>query len=1317
MIAAALLPLLTSSTGEADEPARDTPVRKPPWQRLQQGEEARQTGLQEKKLAQLLEAGNFAEALPLAEALARRRSELQGTDHWQAADARWEVETLRRVLRQGEQAQNDLARSYAQERHAETQRAKSRYRDAQPLLEQLLATRRKVLGEDHPHTAGGYSSVADNLYQQGRYAEAAEGFAKALAIHRKLLGDDHPHTATSYNNLAYTLNAQGRYAEAAQGYAKGLAIRRQVLGEEHPDTADSYNSVAFNLNAQGRYTEAGEFYTKALAIRRRLLGEEHPDTATSYNNVAYNLNAQGRYAEAAEGFAKALTIRRRVLGEEHLHTAHSYNNVAFNLNAQGRYAEATEGYAKALTICRTGLGEEHPDTARCYNNVAANLSAQGRYVEAAASFANALAIRRKVLGEDHADTASSYNNVAYNLHAQGRYAEAAEGYAKALAIRRQVLGEHHPETAESYNNVAFNLNAQGRYAEAAEGYAKALAIRRRVLGEEHPHTATSYNNVAFNLNAQGRYAEAAEGFAKALTIRRRVLGEEHPHTAHSYNNVAFNLNAQGRYAEAAEGYAKALTICRTGLGEEHPDTASSYTNVAANLSAQGRYVEAAAGFANALAIRRKVLGEEHPDTAQSYNEAAYNLNAEGRYAEAEALWLVAADRFAKIRLHLAASGLARATKTAERSPFPHLAAVLARNDMPEAAWQRYEEGLARGTWDDLCARLRRPAAEQAKQTEFSARLQRLDQLIEKTLAAKEPTPAPEHQRKELLTQRRQVQDEFDAFARHLEHTYGPAAGQVFERARIQAVLAADTALVGWLDLAGQAQAADPNGEHWAVLLRATGAPLWVRLRGSGVGDSWTEADTRLPADLRAALHTPRGDWQPLAKRLGKQRLEPLVKHLAASAGQPAVRHLIVLPAGALAGVPVEVFAEGYTVSYALSGTLHAHLRAQPPLTTQGLLALADPVFDVPALKEKSPPLPPGGVLLTMVSPGSNAAQAGLKPNDVLLRYHDIDLAGPANLKLISASQDVAQRVSVTVWREGEKFARQVRPGKLGVVLAAEPAPQALTEQRRLDRQLTLAARGGDETWEPLPGTRAEVEALRRLFGTTPAPKLLVDSQASEQRLYEVAARGELGRYRFVHLATHGVMDDRFPLRSAVLLSRDALPDAAAQLDKGLPLYDGRLTAEKVLRQWNLHSELVTLSACQTALGKYERGEGYVGFAQALLLAGSRAVVLSQWKVDDTATALLMERFYQNLLGKRDGLSAPLPKAQALAEAKAWLRSLSRAEALQRTAQLTQGVARSKGHPALPPLPGLPSAPAEAPEAPPYAHPYHWAAFVLIGDPR
>jgi CHAT domain-containing protein len=99
-------------------------------------------------------------------------------------------------------------------------------------------------------------------------------------------------------------------------------------------------------------------------------------------------------------------------------------------------------------------------------------------------------------------------------------------------------------------------------------------------------------------------------------------------------------------------------------------------------------------------------------------------------------------------------------------------------------------------------------------------------------------------------------------------------------------------------------------------------------------------------------------------------------------------------------------------------------------------------------------------------------------------------------------------------------------------------------------------------------------------------------------------------------------------------------------------------------------------------------------------------------VDDTATALLMDRFYANLLGQREGLGAPLSKVEALTEAQAWLRELTAEEATARAAQLTNGVSRGAGHKGR--IRDALKLPTNEPQSRPFAHPYYWSAFVLVG---
>jgi Tfp pilus assembly protein PilF len=1156
---------------------------------------------------------------------------------------------------------------------------------------------------------------------------------------RMLAGDDAKRAAELEKKLGELIQAD-KFAEAQEVAGQIVELRNHVQRADHWQTADARRTVedlkrlqrlsveerpqlrearlvsqqCVELRRAGKFQEALPLARKALATYQKLLGEEHPSTATSYGIMASSLDDLVKYAEAEVLHRRALALRRRLLGEEHPDTAQSYGNLAMNLNYQGKYDEAELLFRRALALTRDVRGEEHSDMAACSLNLAVNLGTQGKYTEAEPLYRRALAIWRKVLGKEHPHTAVAYSNLAENLGDQGKYAEAEPLCRQVLAIRRKVLGEEHPDAATSYHSLAGIIGRQGKYTEAEPLHRRALAIWRKILGEEHPHTAWGFSGLAMNLDAQRRYDEAEPLHRRALAIWRKILGEQHPLTAKGYYNLAANLTLQAKHADAETLCRDALAISRRVLGEEHPETARGYSNLADNLNAQGKRAEADRLYRRAVAIWRKVLGEEHSATVETYTNLGMNLNAQGDYAAAETMWRAAAKAYEAARLRITYGGLERATFS-ERSPLPFLAACLARRAKPAEAWRSWEADLARSLFDALSAGLDRPLTDKERQREhgFLEKLQILDKQITALGPGSAQSEDTRHQIEKLRDQRDALLAELSRFQDELAKRYGVPTGQVYDLARIQARVPADSALIGWLDIPAEPKAADPNGEHWACILRRRGDPAWVRLAGSGPKDAWTEADDHLPVKVRETVIQQPGEatakWRELTGQLYTQRLAPLTKHLSPTADLPAVRHLIVLPSPALAGVPVEALIEvrtdkefPTTISYAPSGTLFAWLQEQRAKHHKAerprLLALGDPVYAAPKPTPPAPAPPAHGVLLIQVVPGSNAAQAGLRANDVLLSYAGQELAKPDDLPAAVSKSSGAERIAVQLWREGKTLSLTVLPGKLGVSLSKQPAAEALRAEQEF---AALMQRTRGPALSRLPGTGREVKAIARLFDR---PDTLLRSQASEQQLDALTTSGGLKEYAYLHLASHGFLDAEVAMRSALVLAEDDLPDPLAQALAGKRAYDGRLTAEQILRTWKLDADMVTLSACQTGLGKYQGGEGYLGFAQALFVAGGRTVVLSLWQVHDDATALLMTRFYQNVLGKRAGLDKPMPKAEALREAKEWLRGLSSAEVDKGLADLPRGEPIEKP-------------PARTAGVRPYGHPYYWAGFILIGDPQ
>jgi CHAT domain-containing protein/Flp pilus assembly protein TadD len=181
-----------------------------------------------------------------------------------------------------------------------------------------------------------------------------------------------------------------------------------------------------------------------------------------------------------------------------------------------------------------------------------------------------------------------------------------------------------------------------------------------------------------------------------------------------------------------------------------------------------------------------------------------------------------------------------------------------------------------------------------------------------------------------------------------------------------------------------------------------------------------------------------------------------------------------------------------------------------------------------------------------------------------------------------------------------------------------------------DEALRGLAASGFTSFARLLYSRREAESIVTLSGKTDVLKAL-DFDASRA----TATSPELANFRIVHFATHGVVNNRHPALSGVVLS---LVDR-----QGRPL-DGFLRLHDIYNL-KLGSELVVLSACQTALGKNMRGEGMVGLVRGFMYAGAPRVVATLWDVKDDATAELMKRFYKNMLVEKQSPASALRAAQ------------------------------------------------------------------------
>lgn len=936
-------------------------------------------------------------------------------------------------------------------------------------------------------------------------------------------------------------------------------------------------SVALRKSGPDGTTQAKAKLEQAIAIWREL--KESSWTAVT-------LGALGDALASADQEGDALTYYEQALSAARESTLRAREAAA--LGALSSFSYSTREFEKSIEYSEQALviQRELKDRAGegiTLNDLGVTYSTIRRADRSILYYEQALAIKREL--KDRSGEGGTLADVGWAYLGASRSEEAIASFEQALAIFRELNDRGREESALS--GLGATNQSLSRYEKAIAYFEQALVVERELKfrGKE----GVTLANIATAYSSLRRYDKYFEYAEQALAIARETKTRyAEGRTLSAMGGVYLGL---GRFDKATECLEQALVINR----EQKDVMTEGFTlrSLGSVLNKQGQPAKAIEQYEQALAIFR---------TAKSRPHEAFTLNMLGQVNRSQRQYEKAIENSEQ------SLAIAREVKNPEYELNALTNLAWTENDRGNlaAARSRVEEGL------NVAESLRSDLISPASRTSLLASVQTSYQLYTDILMRQhmaEPSKGFDALAVDV-SERQRARTLLDLLVEagaDFRKGVDPAliereqslARQLSEKARTRPDTPENAAAlkleIGKLEteLERAQVAIRQNNPHYAALVQ----PQPLKLKEI---QALLDPDTLL---LEYALGTDRsylwaitGDSLksyelPKGAEIEKRALDVygLLKtrnsDLSTAAG--ALAQMVLAPVAAELGTKrVVVVADG-----ALQYIPFAALPA--PAVADGRPLVVD--HEVVSLPSAS------AVAV------QRAELAGRQPAPRLLAVvaDPVFDATDTRVKAVarkSADKDAVQVLAANDTRTIEHLAEDSKDG-------------AVTRRVVIPR---------------LPFTRQEAT---RLIALAPPNSSLgaVDFNASR----EAVLGGELSQYRYVHFATHGVLDSERPGLSSLVLS---MVDA-----DGNPR-DGFLRANDIY-SLKLPADLVVLSACQTGLGKDVKGEGLIGLTRGFMYAGAARVVVSLWNVNDRATAELMTRFYERMLKRGERPAAALRAAQ------------------------------------------------------------------------
>ncbi len=1073
--------------------------------------------------------------------------------------------------------------------------------------------------------ADSLSNRALLLEDEGMPAEAERLHRQALVIYESLHGTHSVELLAPLSDLGRVLEQQGRLADAEPVYRTFLEITSRARGPGHPDAGRAAMELARLFIDAARYPEAQAMIEEALNVFTAAFGSQHRDVAGVLSDLGRVHGRQGNYELAEFNYLKALAVLDSILAEDDPQPAITLNNLAVLYVAQARYQEASEAYRRANAINTAAYGPEHLQVAIGQNNLAGLLKIWGRFDEAEPLYRRSLATHLAIYGPNHRAVGNVLSGLAGLLELRGNHAEAEQLYRRTVDVFTSVLPPGHPDIAGALVGLGHVYRRQGRTSLAEANYRQALEVYQTSLGERHPVVATTLNSLAGLYVELGDHAAADTLLERAQLIEESTNGPEHPNVALELRIRAHSYHAQGRYAEAVPLWSRALAILEAALGPAHSSVAYTLRGWA-----QAQFMAGLISADSALALLDRAIAiyEATPDASLSV--AAYVARASLRERRGDHRGAVEdlEEALLSVEEQRAQVGGDEETRARFFEDFAPLFAQmvswqLAAGD-PVSAFAWAERGRARVLLDQLAAgkidlrssipRETRVLLER-RETDAQSRLAEFQQRITLLRSRTDLSEADRRDRIGVLEDSLRLADEEYRQvyadiknASPLWRDEITSGGQPSSLRDIQRTVVPGDGLMLSYQIGPERSfvfVVAPRGrELEAVALEITEAaaaaldvesgPLTQSvLRTIIAGDSTGARADRaglfqdLAASARGSKVAGRSRVQDPETRL--HALWQVLVPAAIRAEVMATTELVVIPDGPLHYLPFEALV--MDTAHTPDGVTY-WLDAGPPIRYAASATVLNNVSRRPAARVAQ----------------STAGPMMLSISDPIFDPGEVVNALQAAGNITAARRDTTTGAAITPTRDSYE--------RSGGSLAR------------------------------LPGTARETDAVRTTFGARAATSLQVLSgiEATESNL-----RAALAGKRFLHLATHGLVDQR---RGTLFASLALTPPTGETTDHE---NDGFWQLHEIYANQLPDVELAVLSACESNIGETVEGEGVFALSRGFSAAGAQRVVASQWSVDDASTAELIGEFFRRVLAE-ESQGRQVNYAAALRDAKRAVRS-------------------------------------------------------------